>query len=280
MDKFVKRKCLEVDHQADSYDYSSIMHPPRDYFSIIPGVPTIEVNNLTAFSDQGRPNIGQRGNLSRGDINQANRMYHCPWNGVSGILRIYIAEAQNFSAYSLYPTVKVTAVDHRGSKYTYSTTAVEEIPSWNHMIYIGENNWQFFQIQFWNETDGEFANALSMSETDPVTQGNHSILQHCIDVDCASALYFGYSLLEDVDECSSNPCQNGGTCTDEIANFTCTCPLEYAGRYCEQRIWCNPNPCWNNGTCRENGSSYTCSCHHHIMALVVSTGMAAYPILA
>ena len=132
LDKFVKRKRLEVDYQADSYDYSSIMHPPRDYFSIIPGVPTIEVNNLTAFSDQGRPTIGQRGNLSTGDINQANRMYHCPRSGVSGILSIYIAEAQNFSAYTLYPTVKVTAVDHRGNKYTYSTTVAEgeaEIPT-------------------------------------------------------------------------------------------------------------------------------------------------------
>ena len=262
-DKFVKRKRLEVDHQADSYDYGSIMHPPRDYFSIIPGVPTIEVNNLTAFSDQGTPNIGQRGNLSRGDITQANRMYHCPRNGASGILNIYIADSNNFSAYSLYPTVKVTAVDHRGNKYTYSTTVAEgetQIPTWNQMIYMGENNWQFFRIQVWNETEEDFANALSMSETVPVTQGNHSMLKHCIDVDCASYVYFSYSLLEDVDECSSNPCQNGGTCTDEIANFTCTCPLGYTGRHCEQKIWCIPNPCQNNGTCRENGSSYRCSC--------------------
>ena len=262
-EKFVKRKRLEIDHQADSYDYGSIMHPPRDYFSIIPGVPTIEVNNLTAFSDQGTPNIGQRGNLSRGDITQANRMYHCPRNGASGILNIYIADSNNFSAYSLYPTVKVTAVDHRGNKYTYSTTVAEgetQIPTWNQMIYMGENNWQFFRIQVWNETEEDFANALSMSETVPVTQGNHSMLKHCIDVDCASYVYFSYSLLEDVDECSSNPCQNGGTCTDEIANFTCTCPLEYTGRHCEQKLWCIPNPCQNNGTCRENGSSYTCSC--------------------
>ena len=100
-----------------------------------------------------------------------------PRNGVSGTLSI--AEAQNFSAYTLYPTVKVTAVDRRGNKYIYSTTAAEgeaQIPTWNQMINTGENNWQFFRIQVWNETEGEFTYALSMSETVPVTQGNHSIL--------------------------------------------------------------------------------------------------------
>ncbi|KAL4219763.1 hypothetical protein ACF0H5_020177 [Mactra antiquata] len=35
------------------------------------------------------------------------------------------------------------------------------------------------------------------------------------------------------DQCSSNPCQNGGTCRDEIGMFNCTCPLGYGGNMCQ-----------------------------------------------
>ena len=28
----------------------------------------------------------------------------------------------------------------------------------------------------------------------------------------------------DVDECSSNPCQNGGVCIDAIGSYQCACP--------------------------------------------------------
>jgi len=166
LDKFVKRKRLEVDHQADSYDYGSIMHPPRDYFSIIPGLPTIEVNNLPVFRDQGRPSIGQRVRLSSGDIDQANRLYHCPRAGINGILSVFVARAYNFSMYQTHPIVKLTAVDSRGRKYTFKTTAKQdaEIPAWNHMMSIGNNSWQFFRIQIWNESDGDRANVLTMSQ--------------------------------------------------------------------------------------------------------------------
>ena len=39
--------------------------------------------------------------------------------------------------------------------------------------------------------------------------------------------------ISDVDECSSNPCQNGGLCTDEINRFTCQCTAGYTGDFCE-----------------------------------------------
>ena len=31
-------------------------------------------------------------------------------------------------------------------------------------------------------------------------------------------------------KCPSNPCQNGGVCKDGINDYTCLCPLGYAGR--------------------------------------------------
>ena len=37
----------------------------------------------------------------------------------------------------------------------------------------------------------------------------------------------------DIGECSSDPCQNGGTCIDEINAFTCICISGYTGDVCE-----------------------------------------------
>ena len=38
---------------------------------------------------------------------------------------------------------------------------------------------------------------------------------------------------QDIGECSSDPCQNGGTCIDEINAFTCICVSGYTGDVCE-----------------------------------------------
>ena len=113
------------------------------------------------------------------------------------------------------PYIQVTGVDSHGCKYSM-VTPVEDLqtPTWNQTIDLGVNNWQFFQIQILhilNDSNSDGEDALSMSQTIPVTPGNHSMLKHCIDVNCASYVYFDYILLEDRDECSTNPCQNGGT---------------------------------------------------------------------
>uniref|UniRef100_A0A3Q2DSS2 Neurocan core protein n=1 Tax=Cyprinodon variegatus TaxID=28743 RepID=A0A3Q2DSS2_CYPVA len=38
----------------------------------------------------------------------------------------------------------------------------------------------------------------------------------------------------DIDDCQSNPCQNGGTCIDEINSFVCLCLPSYGGATCEK----------------------------------------------
>ena len=42
-----------------------------------------------------------------------------------------------------------------------------------------------------------------------------------------------FSELTDIDECSSNPCENGGTCTDAVNMYTCSCPAGFNGSNCE-----------------------------------------------
>ncbi len=42
-----------------------------------------------------------------------------------------------------------------------------------------------------------------------------------------------YHMIPDINECSSNPCQNGAECIDAVNMYTCSCPDSYEGTHCE-----------------------------------------------
>nr|XP_054763733.1 neurogenic locus notch homolog protein 1-like [Lytechinus pictus] len=69
----------------------------------------------------------------------------------------------------------------------------------------------------------------------------------------------------DIDECASNPCQNG-ECTDDVYFFSCSCDAGWEGELCDQLIppsVCDSNPCsyMLNGQCTEITNGYTCECN-------------------
>ncbi|XP_053406641.1 protocadherin Fat 4-like [Mercenaria mercenaria] len=64
-----------------------------------------------------------------------------------------------------------------------------------------------------------------------------------------------------IDECSSSPCQNGGTCSSSVNVYTCQCVPGYIGTNCEtNKDECDPQPCMNNGICTDAVNFFSCNC--------------------
>ena len=51
-----------------------------------------------------------------------------------------------------------------------------------------------------------------------------------------TALQRDFTFVSDIDECASNPCRNGGNCTDGINGYTCTCETGYEGTHCSRKL--------------------------------------------
>ena len=65
-------------------------------------------------------------------------------------------------------------------------------------------------------------------------------------------MFVGNECQINIDECESDPCENGATCLDGIAEYTCVCRLGYEGTNCETEInECELyQPCQNGATCK------------------------------
>ncbi|XP_003944187.2 protein crumbs homolog 1 isoform X1 [Saimiri boliviensis] len=83
--------------------------------------------------------------------------------------------------------------------------------------------------------------------------------------------FTGIHCEEDVNECSSNPCQNSGTCENLPGNYTCHCPFDnlsrtfYGGRDCSDiLLGCTHQQCLNNGICiphfQDGQHGFSCLC--------------------
>uniref|UniRef100_A0A8C5ILB4 Neurogenic locus notch homolog protein 2 n=1 Tax=Junco hyemalis TaxID=40217 RepID=A0A8C5ILB4_JUNHY len=82
---------------------------------------------------------------------------------------------------------------------------------------------------------------------------------------CAQALFSpaGPRCNVDIDECTSSPCHNGGTCVNEVNGFRCVCPEGFHHPHCQPQAdgnECKSNPCQNGGTCEDLLNAYRCTC--------------------
>ncbi len=55
----------------------------------------------------------------------------------------------------------------------------------------------------------------------------------------------------DIDDCASDPCQNGGTCTDGVNSYICDCASGFSGDNCETQDPCYGINCGDHGSCAD-----------------------------
>ena len=109
---------------------------------------------------------------------------------------------------------------------------------------------------------------------------------YCLIRRCECAVGFeGKNCSTNTNDCKSGICQNGATCVDGIASYSCMCARGYSGRHCEiapvlalqltgfMTGACKYHNCQNNGVCyKPSGyrSGYLCKCAPGINAFVVA----------
>uniref|UniRef100_A0A8C9TVS4 Delta-like protein n=1 Tax=Scleropages formosus TaxID=113540 RepID=A0A8C9TVS4_SCLFO len=77
---------------------------------------------------------------------------------------------------------------------------------------------------------------------------------------------------ENINDCESNPCRNGGTCIDRVSVYQCICSDGWEGVHCETSelscalfffLWvsqCDEATCNNGGTCYDEVDTFKCIC--------------------
>uniref|UniRef100_A0A7N6A590 Delta-like protein n=1 Tax=Anabas testudineus TaxID=64144 RepID=A0A7N6A590_ANATE len=71
----------------------------------------------------------------------------------------------------------------------------------------------------------------------------------------------GPTCLNNIDDCSSAPCQNRGVCRDLVNDFYCECTNGWKGKTCNSReSQCDETTCNNGGTCYDEGDAFKCLC--------------------
>ena len=73
--------------------------------------------------------------------------------------------------------------------------------------------------------------------------------------------YTGAQCRDEINECSSNRCQNGATCLDKLLSYECQCKPGWKGKFCEKKIdFCASSPCLHQGNCTSITETFVCQC--------------------
>ena len=125
-----------------------------------------------------------------------------------------------------------------------------------------------FSRYYWEENSSgnqKFCNRLNFGFGSPdglpakplVNPGGNDLKCYCkryLEATCQCAEGFVHENCQTPIPCFSNPCNNGGNCTN-ISNFfdyECECPLGWIGDNCEKYLPCELATCLNGATCTNN----------------------------
>ena len=205
-------------------------------------------DNFLTFGDD-QMTVSQTIVVARG---QHNNMRHCSNDActgsitfgysmhelVSAALTVKIRYARNlqdtdpiWNAPDPYVIVEATSSTGSHSKQTACKRGTVN-PTWKTVLNFGCRRWvPFIELKVWDAD--ELRNGddnISTKQKIQLLPGNHSNNSH-------KAYGRGYMIF-DYDfvlknECSSNPCQNGGTCINGCAGYTCYCRHPFSGTNCE-----------------------------------------------
>ncbi len=134
-------------------------------------------------------------------------------------------------------------VEHAVSKYNGASLAVvqkhwrmcswpmqtwRDIQQWlsthAHLHQAGMGQTALCQYQKWKQFQWLCSPIWSIC-----AQNNHQIRQRFL-------IERQWDICSDINECTSEPCQNFGTCTNGINGFTCSCSPGFTGIQCDQGI--------------------------------------------
>nr|CAB3263079.1 uncharacterized protein LOC101242091 [Phallusia mammillata] len=119
------------------------------------------------------------------------------------------------------------------------------------------------ELRLRNETDGD---VLTGRQIDPCGKtpcnngGTCTANGNQFSCSCVPG-FTGSTCSGNINECVSQPCQNGGTCQDFVNKYSCLCPNGYEGNNCERTaITCAEEPCQNGGQCIDGIGGFSCRC--------------------
>ena len=73
-------------------------------------------------------------------------------------------------------------------------------------------------------------------ELNHVQSMSPKLIRSLIDLKClcfVDKVYWRFFHFPDINDCSPDPCQNGGTCVDLVGSYRCDCKTGYSGTNCE-----------------------------------------------
>ncbi|KAK1896798.1 Sushi nidogen and EGF-like domain containing protein 1 [Dissostichus eleginoides] len=110
------------------------------------------------------------------------------------------------------------------------------------------------EVQFSSTTPGSMAVYMCHSGFTSVPRATQSICG--IQGDWSQP-----PICEEINECLSQPCLNGGTCGNQVGSYQCECDEGFSGNRCQTDInECLSGPCEHGGTCEDQPGSYLCHC--------------------
>ena len=129
------------------------------------------------------------------------------------------------------PYVIVQATSSTGSHSKHTPCKRETVnATWNTVLNFGCRRWApFIELQVWDD-DEPRNDAMSTKQKVTLSPGNH--LNNVHNASGSGYMIFDYDFVLS-NECSSDPCKNGGTCINGCTGYTCYCRHPFSGPNCE-----------------------------------------------